>query len=52
MVMRDWGRQDPTATANWIHSLPVGAQRDTAVAGLAQSLVYADPQTAWVGLER
>jgi hypothetical protein len=49
--MRQWTREDPTAAANWIHSLDPGASRDSAVAGLAQSLAYRDPQTAlsWIG---
>jgi len=56
---RQWGKQDPEATAEWLKSLPAGAAGRAATAGLASAWIRydGDAATTWaaslpVGLAR
>jgi len=45
-VASRWAREDPNATAEWIHQLPTGEPRNSAIRGLLSQIEATDPEAA------
>jgi hypothetical protein len=46
-ILVSWVHEDSPAASQWITTLPPGAERDAAAAGLVSSLAHESPDEAW-----
>lgn len=47
-IAEDWSGTDPESCSAWVNTLPQGAFRDQAVSGLAERMLWYDPEMAAV----